>query len=102
MFLAAIDLLKENGIEIPFNIKLILDSEEEKSSKPLPKAVKEYRELLDADFLIINDSCFPIVLYGQKSPMFVIYFKYCIIVYIKVIGQCLHVLQLEIEKHVIP
>ena len=41
MFLSAIDLLKENGQEIPFNIKVILDSEEEKSSKPLPKAVKE-------------------------------------------------------------
>jgi len=72
MFLAAIDLLKENGIEIPFNIKLILDSEEEKSSKPLPKAVKEYRELLDADFLIINDgpvhvSGKPTVVYGCRG-----------------------------------
>jgi len=55
MFLNAIDLLKENGQEISFNVKIILDSEEEKSSKPLPKAVKEYRELLEADFLVIND-----------------------------------------------
>ncbi len=72
MFLNAIDLLKENGQEIPFNIKVILDSEEEKSSKPLPKAVKEYRELLEADFLVINDgpvhvSGKPTVVYGCRG-----------------------------------
>lgn len=72
MFLAAIDLLKENGQEIPFNVKVILDSEEEKSSKPLPKAVKEYRELLEADFLVINDgpvhvSGKPTVVYGCRG-----------------------------------
>ncbi|WP_422859275.1 M20/M25/M40 family metallo-hydrolase [Flagellimonas sp. S174] len=55
MFLHAMDLLKENGSEMPFNIKVILDGEEERGSKPLPKAVKQYRELLEADFLIIND-----------------------------------------------
>lgn len=72
MFLSAIDLLKENGQEIPFNIKVILDSEEEKSSKPLPKAVKQYRELLEADFLIINDGPVhvtgkPTVIYGCRG-----------------------------------
>ncbi len=72
MFLSAIDLLKENGQEIPFNVKVILDSEEEKSSKPLPKAVKEYRELLEADFLVINDgpvhvSGKPTVVYGCRG-----------------------------------
>ncbi len=55
MLLNAIDLLKKNNKEIPFNVKVILDSEEEKSSKPLPKAVAENRTLLNADFLIIND-----------------------------------------------
>ncbi len=72
MFLSAIDLLKENGKELPFNIKVILDSEEEKSSKPLPKAVKQYRELLEADFLVINDgpvhvSGKPTVVYGCRG-----------------------------------
>lgn len=72
MFLSAIDLLKENGQEIPFNVKVILDSEEEKSSKPLPKAVKEYRELLEADFLVINDgpvhvSEKPTIVYGCRG-----------------------------------
>ncbi|MBT8184495.1 MAG: M20/M25/M40 family metallo-hydrolase, partial [Eudoraea sp.] len=34
MFLNAIDLLRKNSIEIPFNVKVILDGEEEKGSKP--------------------------------------------------------------------
>jgi len=55
MFLKAIDLIKESNKNVPFNIKVILDSEEEKSSKPLPNAVKKYRDLLKADYLIIND-----------------------------------------------
>jgi acetylornithine deacetylase/succinyl-diaminopimelate desuccinylase-like protein len=55
MFLNTIDILRKEGKEIPFNIKVILDSEEEKGSKPLPKAVKEYKDLLKADYLIISD-----------------------------------------------
>jgi acetylornithine deacetylase/succinyl-diaminopimelate desuccinylase-like protein len=72
MFLNAIDLLKKNNVKIPFNIKVILDGEEEKSSAPLPKAVKEYRELLEADFLIISDgpvhsSGKPTIAYGTRG-----------------------------------
>ena len=72
MLLNTIDLLKKNNITIPFNVKVILDSEEEKSSKPLPKAVKEYRDLLKADFLVINDgpvhvSGNPTVVYGCRG-----------------------------------
>ncbi len=72
MFLNAIDLLKKDQVDIPFNIKVILDSEEEKSSAPLPKAVKTYRELLEADFLVINDgpvhnSGKPTVVYGCRG-----------------------------------
>ncbi len=55
MFLNAIDLLHQNNVKMPFNIKVILDSEEEKSSKPLPKAVRDNFELLAANFLVIND-----------------------------------------------
>lgn len=72
MFLNAIDLLRKNNKTIPFNVKVILDGEEEKSSKPLPEAVKQYRELLEADFLIINDgpvhaSGKPTVVYGCRG-----------------------------------
>jgi acetylornithine deacetylase/succinyl-diaminopimelate desuccinylase-like protein len=72
MFLNAIDLLHKNNKTIPFNVKVILDSEEEKSSKPLPKAVQNNRELLKADFLIINDgpvhlSLKPTLIYGCRG-----------------------------------
>jgi acetylornithine deacetylase/succinyl-diaminopimelate desuccinylase-like protein len=72
MFLNAIDLLKKNDTELSFNIKVILDSEEEKSSKPLPKAVRTYKELLMADFLVISDgpvhaSGKPTVVYGCRG-----------------------------------
>jgi acetylornithine deacetylase/succinyl-diaminopimelate desuccinylase-like protein len=72
MFLNAMDLLKKNSKELSFNIKVILDSEEEKSSKPLPKAVRTYKELLMADFLVISDgpvhpSGKPTVVYGCRG-----------------------------------
>ncbi len=72
MFLNAFDMLKANGVNIPFNIKVILDGEEEKGSAPLPKAVKEYRELLEADFLLIADgpihpSNRPTIVYGCRG-----------------------------------
>ena len=72
MFLNAIDLLRKNNTAIPFNVKVILDGEEEKSSKPLPEAVKQYRDLLEADFLIINDgpvhgSGKPTIVYGCRG-----------------------------------
>lgn len=72
MFLNAIDLLKKNKVELPFNIKVILDSEEERSSAPLPQAVKDYRELLKADFLVISDgpvhpSGKPTIAYGCRG-----------------------------------
>ncbi|QBA63530.1 M20/M25/M40 family metallo-hydrolase [Muriicola soli] len=72
MLLNAIDLLRKDNKTIPFNIKVILDGEEEKSSKPLPVAVKNYRDLLLADFLMINDgpvhpSGKPTVVYGCRG-----------------------------------
>ena len=72
MFLNSLDLLADNGVEIPFNIKVILDGQEEKGSDPLPKAVKNYRELLEADFLLIADgpvhpSNKPTIVYGCRG-----------------------------------
>lgn len=72
MFLNAIDLLRKNNTAIPFNVKVILDGEEEKSSKPLPKAVAQYRDLLSADFLVIADgpvhpSGNPTIAYGCRG-----------------------------------
>ncbi len=72
MFLHAFDLLKEDGQSIPFNVKVILDSEEERGSKPLPAAVKEYKDLLQADLMIISDgpshsTGYPTLVYGCRG-----------------------------------
>lgn len=72
MFLNALDILQKNNISIPYNVKVILDGEEEKSSAPLPKAVRTYKDLLKADFLVINDgpvhvSGKPTIVYGCRG-----------------------------------
>ena len=72
MFLNAIDLMRKIQAEIPFNVKVILDGEEEKSSKPLAKAVQTYKDLLEADFLVIADgpvhpSEKPTIAYGCRG-----------------------------------
>ena len=72
MFLNAIDMLQKEEKNLPFNLKVILDSEEERGSKPLPDAVKQYRELLESDFLVIHDgpmhtSGKPTVVYGCRG-----------------------------------
>lgn len=72
MFLNAIDILQKEKQELPYNVKVILDSEEEKSSAPLPQAVRTYKDLLTADFLIINDgpvhvSGKPTIIYGCRG-----------------------------------
>lgn len=55
MFLAALDAAAEANIEPNYNIKIIMDFEEELGSPRLPQAVKENAELLKADMLIIYD-----------------------------------------------
>src|SRR5690606_22496229 len=52
-YLNAMDLLQKDGKQIPFRVKLLLDGEEETGSAPLARAVDRYRELLQADFLMI-------------------------------------------------
>jgi len=53
--LAAIDILDREKIEIPFNIKVILDSEEEIGSPNLAESVNKHKDDLAADFLVIMD-----------------------------------------------
>tara|TARA_B100000941_G_scaffold44545_1_gene27500 strand:- start:3 stop:1502 length:1500 start_codon:yes stop_codon:yes gene_type:complete len=55
MFLNAIDVLEEKKLSPNFNIKVIMDFEEELGSPNLPRAVNANRELLSADHLIIFD-----------------------------------------------
>ena len=55
MFLAALDAIKELGKNPNFNLKIIIDFEEELGSPNLPLAVLENKELLKADNLVIFD-----------------------------------------------
>lgn len=54
-FLVAMDLLAEAGFEFDYNLKVIIDTEEEMGSPNLPPAVIANRELLAADLLLIFD-----------------------------------------------
>jgi acetylornithine deacetylase/succinyl-diaminopimelate desuccinylase-like protein len=54
-FLASLDAMAELKVETNFNIKVIMDFEEELGSPNLPQAVKEYQKELAADMLIIFD-----------------------------------------------
>ena len=55
MFLNAMDVLEEQKLLPNFNIKVIMDFEEEQGSPNLPSAVNANREILSADHLIIFD-----------------------------------------------
>ncbi|MDT0540111.1 M20/M25/M40 family metallo-hydrolase [Croceitalea sp. P059] len=55
MFLSALDAAKEFNITPNYNIKIIMDFEEELGSPRLPNAVTENQTLLSADMLIIFD-----------------------------------------------
>jgi acetylornithine deacetylase/succinyl-diaminopimelate desuccinylase-like protein len=54
-FLMALDLLEEAGLELDYDLKVIIDFEEELGSPNLPDAVERYRERLAADMLVIFD-----------------------------------------------
>ena len=54
-FLVAMELLDRTGFEPDYNLKVIVDTEEEMGSPHLPQAVIENRELLAADLLLIFD-----------------------------------------------
>lgn len=55
MFLAALDAAKANTISPNYNIKVIMDFEEELGSPHLPEAVTKNAALLKADMLLIFD-----------------------------------------------
>ncbi|MEO0527068.1 MAG: M20/M25/M40 family metallo-hydrolase [Bacteroidota bacterium] len=55
MFLAALDALADEKVSPNFNLKVIMDFEEELGSPHLPGAVEENVELLKSDMLIIFD-----------------------------------------------
>lgn len=55
MFLQALDILKQQNLKPAYNIKVLLDGEEEKGSPGLKKTVEKYQTEYTADRLIIMD-----------------------------------------------
>ena len=68
MFLAAMDAIKEVETTPNYNIKVILDSEEEQSTPHLNESVLRHKEILYADHLVILDG--PMHLSGQPTLVF--------------------------------
>jgi acetylornithine deacetylase/succinyl-diaminopimelate desuccinylase-like protein len=72
MFLTGWDALAKAGISPNYNVKIILDFEEEQGSPLLPKAVIDYKEKLAADLMLIMDgprhtSNEPTLSYGARG-----------------------------------
>ncbi len=72
MFLKAMDIINDRKQEPNFNLKVILDFEEEISSPRLPKAVLDYKKELTSDMLVIFDgprhiSNQPTLAYGARG-----------------------------------
>ncbi|HEY0989042.1 MAG TPA: M20/M25/M40 family metallo-hydrolase [Kofleriaceae bacterium] len=72
MFLAAFDGLKDGGAEPAINVKVLLDSEEEKGSPSMRAAAEAHKELLACDALIIQDgprhqSERPTIVFGNRG-----------------------------------
>jgi acetylornithine deacetylase/succinyl-diaminopimelate desuccinylase-like protein len=70
--LAALDALAAAGIAPSTHLKVIIDTEEEAGSPSLVPAVKQYRDLLAADMMLIFDgpihsSGRPTLLYGARG-----------------------------------
>lgn len=55
MFLSALDLMKRQKKEFAFNVKMLLDGEEERGSEGLKSTLEQYKKLYAADYLIIMD-----------------------------------------------
>ena len=72
MLLQAFDIMKSRGQEPKFNVKVILDPEEEQGSRGMPDAVKKYREILEAGHMVIldgpiHDSNSPTIVFGCRG-----------------------------------
>ena len=67
MFLTSLKILEIYNKKPAFNIKLILDFEEERGSPGLPEAVEKYKDQLIADLLLILDG----PMHSSKKPTLV-------------------------------
>ena len=71
-FISALQILQKEKIKPQFNIKVIMDFQEEMGSPTLPKAVEKNKSLLAADLILIMDgtrhlSNLPTLTYGARG-----------------------------------
>lgn len=71
-FISALEIFKEKGWKPEYNVKVIMDFQEELGSPHLAKAVESYKELLKSDMLFIMDgtrhvSNLPTLTYGARG-----------------------------------
>ena len=71
-FITALDILAARNIDPAYNLKVIMDFQEELGSDDLPGAVEAHRELFAADFLVIMDgtrhvSNLPTLTFGARG-----------------------------------
>ena len=72
MFLTAFDVLKAAGFSPAMNIKVLLDSEEEKDSPNIGNVARANLDALHADAMVINDgpmheSNLPTIIFGNRG-----------------------------------
>jgi acetylornithine deacetylase/succinyl-diaminopimelate desuccinylase-like protein len=72
MFLAAMDALKASGDKLGVNVKVVLDSEEEKGSPSIGKVMLAHRDLLRSDAIVIHDGPMhatnrPTLIFGNRG-----------------------------------
>lgn len=72
MFMAVLNQFKKENKELPYNLKVILDFEEEKGSPRLAKCVEKNKALLESDMLLIFDgpmhsSNLPTLTFGARG-----------------------------------
>ena len=56
MHSAAISSFLDSGLELPVNVKIVIEGEEEVGSPHLEDFLKQYRSRLDADVLVLTDT----------------------------------------------
>ena len=71
-FLTALGVIRARGVAPPYNVKVIMDFQEELGSPQLPAAVAAHRELFDARYLVIMDgtrhvSNLPTLTFGARG-----------------------------------
>ena len=71
-FLTALKIFTEKGLKADYQIKVIMDFQEEMGSPSLPGAVETYRDLMEADMLLIMDgtrhvSNLPTLTFGARG-----------------------------------